>query len=90
MSEPLVLSAQAGAVRRLTLNRPKALNSFASEMHTELAAALADVEADTSVRCLVLTGVGRGFCAGLRALPVPVIAAVNGVAAGAGASIALG
>lgn len=125
MSEPLVLSTQAGAVRTLTLNRPKALNSFTSEMHAELAAALAAVEADTSVRCLVLTGAGRGFCAGqdladpavapdlapgaaptdvgnvierfykplalrIRAFPVPVIAAVNGVAAGAGASIALG
>ncbi len=125
MSEPLVLSTQLGAVRTLTLNRPKALNSFTSAMHVELAAALAEVEADSSVRCLVLTGAGRGFCAGqdladpavapdlargakptdvgnvierfykplalrLRALPVPVIAAVNGVAAGAGASIALG
>ncbi len=125
MSEPLVLSTQVGAVRTLTLNRPKALNSFTSAMHAELAAALAAVEADASVRCLVLTGAGRGFCAGqdladpavapdltpgakptdvgdvierfykplalrLRTLPVPVIAAVNGVAAGAGASIALG
>jgi 2-(1,2-epoxy-1,2-dihydrophenyl)acetyl-CoA isomerase len=125
MSEPLVLSTQAGAVRTLTLNRPKALNSFTTAMHEALAAALAEVEADTSVRCLVLTGAGRAFCAGqdladpavapdlapgakptdvgnvierfykplalrLRALRVPVIAAVNGVAAGAGASIALG
>jgi 2-(1,2-epoxy-1,2-dihydrophenyl)acetyl-CoA isomerase len=125
MSEPLVLSAQAGAVCTITLNRPKALNSFTAQMHVELAAALAAVEADRSVRCLVLTGAGRGFCAGqdladpavapdltpgakptdvgdvierfykplalrLRAMPVPVIAAVNGVAAGAGASIALG
>lgn len=125
MSEPLVLSAQNGAVRTLTLNRPKALNSFTSEMHAALADALREVEADTSVRCLVLTGAGRGFCAGqdladpavapdlspgakptdvgdvierfykplalrLRAMPVPVIAAVNGVAAGAGASLALG
>ena len=125
MSEPLVLSAQLGAVRTLTLNRPKALNSFTAEMHGELAAALSAVETDRSVRCLVLTGAGRGFCAGqdladpavapnlnpgaqptdvgdvieryykplalrLRAMPIPVIAAVNGVAAGAGASIALG
>ena len=125
MSEPLVLSTRAGAVCTLTLNRPKALNSFTSPMHEELAAALAAVESDASVRCLVLTGAGRAFCAGqdladhavapaatpgarptdvgnvverlykplmlrLRALPVPVIAAVNGVAAGAGASIALG
>jgi 2-(1,2-epoxy-1,2-dihydrophenyl)acetyl-CoA isomerase len=125
MSEPLVLSAQNGAVRTLTLNRPKALNSFTSEMHVALADALREIETDTSVRCLVLTGAGRAFCAGqdladpavapdlspgaaptdvgsvierfykplalrLRALPVPVIAAVNGVAAGAGASLALG
>jgi 2-(1,2-epoxy-1,2-dihydrophenyl)acetyl-CoA isomerase len=125
MTEALVLVAQEGAVRTLTLNRPKALNSFTSTMHEELAAALGAAEADTSVRCLVLTGAGRGFCAGqdladpsvapdlapgakptdignvierfykplalrIRAMPVPVIAAVNGVAAGAGASIALG
>jgi len=125
MSEALVLVAQEGAVRTITLNRPKSLNSFTSALHVELAAALVAAEADRSVRCLVLTGAGRGFCAGqdladpsvapdltpgakptdvgnvierfykplalrLRAMPVPVIAAVNGVAAGAGASIALG
>jgi 2-(1,2-epoxy-1,2-dihydrophenyl)acetyl-CoA isomerase len=124
MTEALVLSTQVGAVRTLTLNRPKALNSFTSEMHAALAEALGEVERDRSVRCLVLTGAGRGFCAGqdladpavapagagarptdvgnvierfykplalrIRAMPVPVIAAVNGVAAGAGASIALG
>jgi 2-(1,2-epoxy-1,2-dihydrophenyl)acetyl-CoA isomerase len=121
----MVLTAQAGAVRTLTLNRPKALNSFVAQMHEELAAALAAAESDAQVRCLVITGAGRGFCAGqdlsdpavapsvgsgtpptdvgqvierfykplmlrLRAFPVPVIAAVNGVAAGAGASLALG
>ena len=125
MSDPLVLVAQAGAVRTITLNRPKALNSFTGEMHAELAQALGDAETDPGVRCLVLTGAGRAFCAGqdladpavapnlapgtaptdvghvierhykplvmrLRAMPVPVIAAVNGVAAGAGVSIALG
>ena len=125
MSDALVLVTQEGAVRTITLNRPKALNSFTSAMHVELAAALGAAEADSGVRCLVLTGAGRGFCAGqdladpavapdlspgakptdvgnvierfykplalrLRAMPVPVIAAVNGVAAGAGASIALG
>lgn len=125
MSEARVVVAQVGAVRTITLNRPKALNSFTSEMHQELAAALEAAANDTSVRCLVLTGAGRGFCAGqdladpavapdlapgakptdvgnvierfykplalrIRSMPVPVIAAVNGVAAGAGASIALG
>ena len=123
MSESLVLVKQQGAVRTLTLNRPKALNSFTQAMHQELLAALQAAAADSGVRCLVLTGEGRGFCAGqdladdgaapapegqtptdlgllisryyqplceqLRAMPVPVIAAVNGVAAGAGANIAL-
>jgi len=122
--DALVLVAQQGAVRTLTLNRPKALNSFTGAMHEQLAAALSTAEADREVRCVVLTGAGRGFCAGqdladpavapaspgakpadvgnvierfykplalrIRAFPVPVIAAVNGVAAGAGASIALG
>ena len=125
MSEPLVLTTQLGAVRSLTLNRPKALNSFTSQLHEELAAAFDAAAAESSVRCLVLTGAGRAFCAGqdltdpavapnptpggaptdvgdvierfykplalrVRAMPVPVIAAVNGVAAGAGASLALG
>ncbi|MGH8252342.1 MAG: 2-(1,2-epoxy-1,2-dihydrophenyl)acetyl-CoA isomerase PaaG [Steroidobacteraceae bacterium] len=107
------------AIARLTLNRPERLNSFNGEMHAELRDALARVAAD-GARVLVLTGAGRGFCAGqdlgerqvaadggradlgesiernykplvlaLRGLPLPVIAAVNGVAAGAGASIAL-
>lgn len=120
MSEPLVLVSNDGAVRTLTLNRPKALNSFTAAMHAELRQALADAAADAGVRCLVLTGAGRGFCAGqdlndegmgvngqandvqgvverhykplvlaLRAMPVPVLAMVNGVAAGAGANIAL-
>ena len=125
MTDALVLVAQEGAVRTLTLNRPKALNSFTAAMHVELAAALDAAAADAGVRCLVLTGAGRAFCAGqdladpavapstepgsaptdvgnvieryykplalrIRAMPVPVIAAVNGVAAGAGASLALG
>ncbi len=109
-----------GAVRVLTLNRPAALNSFTGEMHGRLIAALDEAAADTSVRAVVLTGAGRGFCAGqdlndpamvgqgvpdvgavielryrplaerLYAMPVPTIAAVNGVAAGAGANIAIG
>jgi 2-(1,2-epoxy-1,2-dihydrophenyl)acetyl-CoA isomerase len=124
MSEPLVRIDHSGAVRTLTLTRPQALNSFTTAMHEELRAALDQAAADRSVRCLVITGAGRGFCAGqdlgdpaiapslepgaepkdlgahiencyrplalrLRAMPVPVIAAVNGVAAGAGANLAL-
>jgi 2-(1,2-epoxy-1,2-dihydrophenyl)acetyl-CoA isomerase len=107
-------------VALLTLNRPEKLNSFTQAMHFEVREALDAVQADPTVRCLVLTGAGRGFCAGqdlsdravepgeqgvdlgasveqfyapliltLRSLPMPVICAVNGVAAGAGANIAL-
>ncbi|WP_119352660.1 2-(1,2-epoxy-1,2-dihydrophenyl)acetyl-CoA isomerase PaaG [Azohydromonas sediminis] len=119
MSEPLVLAATDGAVRTLTLNRPHALNSFTAAMHAELRAALDAAANDAAVRCVVVTGAGRGFCAGqdlndaamagddvdvgevierlyrplalrVRSMPVPVIAAVNGVAAGAGANFALG
>ena len=64
MTDALVLVAQEGAVRTLTLNRPKALNSFTAAMHVELAAAFEAAATDTSVRCVVLTGAGRGFCAG--------------------------
>ena len=116
-TEPLVLVADAGATRTLTLNRPAAMNSFTTAMHAELLAALDAAAANAEVRCLVITGAGRGFCAGqdlgdpqaapgqdlgaliascyqplverLRSMPVPVIAAVNGVAAGAGANLAL-
>jgi 2-(1,2-epoxy-1,2-dihydrophenyl)acetyl-CoA isomerase len=121
MSEPLVQVRQDGAVRTLVLNRPAALNSFTGAMHRELLAALDAAAADAGVRALVLTGSGRGFCAGqdlndpemaasknepdigglieryyrplalrVRSLPIPVVAAVNGVAAGAGANLALG
>ncbi|HEX8642798.1 MAG TPA: 2-(1,2-epoxy-1,2-dihydrophenyl)acetyl-CoA isomerase PaaG [Allosphingosinicella sp.] len=105
-----------GGIARLTLNRPDRLNSFTVQMHDEVADALATLE---NARVLVLTGAGRGFCAGqdlndravapgeavdlgesvelrynplirrLTSLPMPVIARVNGVAAGAGANIAL-
>jgi len=109
----------ADGVARLTFNRPERLNSFNTEMHAEVRAALVSLK-DSAARVLVITGAGRGFCAGqdlneravapggappdlaasieknykplvlaLRSLPMPVIAAVNGVAAGAGANIAL-
>ncbi len=123
MSDELVLTSQEGGVLTLTLNRPAALNSFNEAMHRQLLAALAHAASDASVRCVLLTGSGRGFCAGqdltdplvapslpgeepkdlgkaiellykplvkrLRSLPVPIVAAVNGVAAGAGANLAL-
>jgi 2-(1,2-epoxy-1,2-dihydrophenyl)acetyl-CoA isomerase len=116
MTDALILTATDGAVRTLTLNRPQALNSFTGEMHTQLRGALAQAALDEAVRCVVITGAGRGFCAGqdladtelagdvegvverlykplaltIRSFPVPVIAMVNGVAAGAGANFALG
>jgi 2-(1,2-epoxy-1,2-dihydrophenyl)acetyl-CoA isomerase len=108
----------ADGVATLTLHRPDRLNSFTVAMHAEVRSALEQVAAASGVRCLVLTGAGRGFCAGqdladravapggegvdlgasieqyykpllltLRSLPMPTIAAVNGVAAGAGANI---
>jgi 2-(1,2-epoxy-1,2-dihydrophenyl)acetyl-CoA isomerase len=123
MTEPTVLFEQRGAVAIATLNRPHALNSFTRQMHRDLGAAMDRVEASPAIRALVITGAGRGFCAGadlsefdfapgpdlveranpgpvidqafnptvrrLQALRVPTIAAVNGVAAGAGASLAM-
>ncbi|HET7524874.1 MAG TPA: enoyl-CoA hydratase-related protein, partial [Burkholderiaceae bacterium] len=62
--EPLVLATSIGAVRTLTLNRPASLNSFTSAMHRELRPALDAAADDATVRCLVITGAGRGFCAG--------------------------
>ena len=117
MPEATILVATDGATRTLSLNRPLALNSFTAAMHRELLAALDAAAADVAVRAVVITGTGRGFCAGqdlsdpemtgkvdvgavieryyrplatrVRTMPVPVIAAVNGVAAGAGANFAL-
>ncbi|ASY70113.1 2-(1,2-epoxy-1,2-dihydrophenyl)acetyl-CoA isomerase PaaG [Sinorhizobium fredii] len=113
-----VLSALADGVLRLTLNRPDKLNAFNEEMHRALRAGLERAHADENVRAVLLTGAGRGFCAGqdlgdrdprnggtpdlghtietfynpllrlIRSLEKPVVCAVNGVAAGAGANIA--
>jgi 2-(1,2-epoxy-1,2-dihydrophenyl)acetyl-CoA isomerase len=119
MSYETILFEVDGGIARLTLNRPDKLNSFNTQMHREVRQALSG-EPIRSARVLVLTGAGRGFCAGqdlsdravapgaagvdlgesleirynplvltLHNLPMPVIAAVNGVAAGAGANIAL-
>jgi 2-(1,2-epoxy-1,2-dihydrophenyl)acetyl-CoA isomerase len=115
-----ILFQIADGVARLTFNRPDRLNSFNTDMHAEVRDAIANLIGDSGARVLVLTGAGRGFCAGqdlgdravapgdappdlgesieknykplvlaLRTLQIPVIAAVNGVAAGAGANIAL-
>ena len=114
-----VLTSQAGNVLEITLNRPDRLNAFNEEMHLALRAALEGAARDDGVRCVLLTGAGRGFCAGqdlgdrdprkmgtpdlgdtvrrfwaplvrqIRALEMPVVCAVNGVAAGAGSSLAL-
>ncbi len=117
MSDAPVLVTRSGAVCTVTLNRPATLNSFTAAMHGELLPALNAAADDASVRAVVITGAGRGFCAGqdlndpaiapdadvgdtierfyrplalrVRSMPVPVIAAVNGVAAGAGANFAL-
>jgi 2-(1,2-epoxy-1,2-dihydrophenyl)acetyl-CoA isomerase len=105
--------------RIITLNRPDRLNAFTESMHIALKAAVEQAETDKDCRALLLTGAGRGFCAGqdlnervaangdiivpgealekyynplvskLRTLPFPVIAAVNGIAAGAGCNVAL-
>jgi 2-(1,2-epoxy-1,2-dihydrophenyl)acetyl-CoA isomerase len=116
---PDILFERHGAVATITLNRPDKLNSFTRAMHAELREAFARIETDRSIRALVLTGAGRGFCAGqdladlslepgamtdlgelveqnfnplirrIQALPIPVIASVQGAAAGAGANMAL-
>ena len=64
VEEALVQIAQSDGVRTLTLNRPKALNSFTGPMHDALRAALDAAATEREVRCVVLTGAGRGFCAG--------------------------
>ncbi len=120
MAYQTILFEVDDGVARLTFNRPERLNSFTAQMHGEVAAALGEIERDVAIRTLLLTGAGRGFCAGqdladravapgdapvdlgdsveryyaplvrrLAGLPKPVVCAVNGVAAGAGANIAL-
>ena len=119
MSYETILFEVDSGIARLTLNRPDKLNSLNVQMHAEVRQALSSLP-ESGARVLVLTGAGRGFCAGqdlsdravapgsqgvdlgesienrynplvltLRNLAMPVIAAVNGVAAGAGANIAL-
>ena len=113
-----ILFSKKDGIASITLNRPKAFNSFNREMALAFQDALDDCQADQNVRAVVITGEGKAFCAGqdlkevtdeklnpgfkkildehygpiiskIRALEKPVVAAVNGVAAGAGANIAL-
>lgn len=118
MTYQTILFEHAQGVARIVFNRPDRLNAFTNLMHAEMADALSKVEADQTARVLLISGSGRGFCAGqdlserdtrtgrpdlsistetqynplirrLAALPLPVVCAVNGVAAGAGVNIAL-
>jgi len=116
--EPVLVSLEAG-VLRIMLNRPEKLNAFNPAVHKGLADAMTRAEAESAIRCLLITGAGRGFCAGqdlternikaagpmdlgsgletwynplvkrMHALEKPIVCAVNGVAAGAGANFAL-
>jgi 2-(1,2-epoxy-1,2-dihydrophenyl)acetyl-CoA isomerase len=116
MSQTILVNDIDG-IRVLSLNRPEKYNSFNREMALALQKALDDCAADDNIRCVVITGAGKGFCAGqdlaeatdvdtldfrkmvdehynatilrMRNMEKPIIAAVNGVAAGAGANIAL-
>ncbi|SNR25624.1 2-(1,2-epoxy-1,2-dihydrophenyl)acetyl-CoA isomerase [Paracoccus sediminis] len=113
MTYETIQFARDGGVATLTLNRPQVMNALSSRMRAEICDAVSTLSGD--VRCLVITGAGRGFCSGqdltdraaaadlegtlrdeyepmlraIRACRAPVIAAVNGVAAGAGANLAL-
>ncbi|PHM44816.1 2-acetyl-CoA isomerase [Xenorhabdus mauleonii] len=120
-NKSMVLTEIKAGVLSITLNRPEYLNSFTEELHQQLSQAMDIAEQDESVRCVLLTGAGRGFCSGqdlndrnsiitdgdipdlgqsveryynplirrMTSLPKPIICAVNGVAAGAGVSLAL-